>query len=90
MLTKEEKQKENAELRNKIMVNVKKYRKKERLTQEKLAEKSNISTDFMKRIESNPDENGFSIYTLYNIAVALDVSIDDLMDRDVSKDKKKN
>lgn len=76
----DENQKELAELRKKITINVKKTRKEKRYTQEQLAEKSNISYDFMRRIESTNGGCGFSILTLYKLAIALDVSVDELMD----------
>lgn len=76
----DENQKELAELRKKITINVKRARKDKRFTQEELAERSNISYDFMRRIESTKGGCGFSILTLYKLAVALDISVDELMD----------
>lgn len=75
--------KENEEyiiLRNKISYNIKKYRKLNNFTQEKLAECANISYDFMRRIEGSAGTCGFSVFTLYKIALALNVSVDKLME----------
>lgn len=66
-------------LRNKISYNIRKYRKLRKYTQEELAEFANISYDFMRRIES-PKSCGFSILTLYKLAIALNVSVDELME----------
>lgn len=69
------------ELKNKISLNIRKYRKEKHLTQEALAETAEISYDFMRRIESTKGKCGFSVYTLYKISLALNVSIDELMDK---------
>lgn len=62
-----------------ISINIRKYRKTRKLTQEELAEKADISYDFMRRIESSYGKCGFSVITLYKLAEALDVSIDELV-----------
>ena len=61
-----------------ISVNVRKYRKSRKMTQEELAEKADISYDFMRRIESSYGKCGFSVITLYKLAEALGVGMDDL------------
>lgn len=76
--------KEYVELKSKISINIKKYRKIRHLTQEELAEQADISYDFMRRIESSHGKCGFSVMTLYKLAMALDVSVDELMDRNLS------
>jgi transcriptional regulator with XRE-family HTH domain len=56
--------------------NIKKYRKKANLTQQELANKLNISLNFMRKIEvafSKP-----SLDMLIKIANGLDVSVSDL------------
>lgn len=65
-------------LKKDIAVNIRKYRKERHYTQEELAEYADISHDFLRRIETTDGTCGFSVYTLYKIALALDVSIDDL------------
>ena len=67
------------ELKEQISFNIRKYRKRKNITQEKLADCADISYDFMRRIESSSGKCGFSIYTLYKISLALDVSIDELL-----------
>lgn len=71
---------ENSVLRNNISYNIKKYRKLRKYTQEELAEFANISYDFMRRIEGTKGTCGFSVYTLYKLALALDVSLDELIE----------
>lgn len=60
-----------------IIKNIRKYRKKKGYTQEQLALMSEISYDFMKKIETG--KSGFSIQTLYKISVVLDTGIDKLI-----------
>lgn len=69
-------------LRSKIAYNIRKYRKEKKYTQEELAEFADISYDFMRRIETTNGKCGLSIFTLYKIALALDVKIDDLVKLD--------
>lgn len=71
-------EKESKELKNKVSYNIRKYRKLRKYTQEELAEIADISYDFMRRIESSKGECGFSVFTLYRLALALNVSIDEL------------
>ena len=78
-----------AALRDRISFNVKKYRKEQHLTQEELSEKANISYDFMRRIESEKGKYGFSVYTLYKLAIALNVSMDELVGLNIKKDIEK-
>lgn len=72
-------------LRNKISFNIKKYRKMRKYTQEELAESAEISYDFMRRIESTSGTCGFSVYTLYKLALALNVGVDELMDINIKE-----
>lgn len=83
MSSKIDHKKDNDILRGKISYNIKKYRNIREYTQEELAEIADISYDFMRRIESSKGKCGFSVFTLYRLAIALDVSIDELMDRDI-------
>ncbi len=71
---------EYVKLRSKISYNIRKYRKIRNYTQEELAEFADISYDFMRRIESSKGQCGFSIFTLYKLALALNVSVDELME----------
>lgn len=60
--------------------NIKYYRllhslENEKLTQEKLAELSDVSTTMIGSLESKKTKQGLSIYTLYKISNVLNVPI---------------
>ena len=64
--------------------NVKYYRllytlNKEKMTQEKLAELIDVSTNLIGNLESTKCSGGISVFTLYKISKVLEVSIDDLV-----------
>ena len=80
--------KEYDALKGKVSYNIRKYRKMRKYTQEELAEFADISYDFMRRIESSEGKCGFSVFTLYKLALALNVSIDELMDMRTKEDVK--
>lgn len=61
-----------------------------KITQEKLAETAGISNDFMRRIESTSGTCGLSVYTLFRIAVALNVSVDELMEFKIEEKDREN
>ena len=67
-------------LKKDISINIRKLRKERHYTQEELAEYADISHDFLRRIETTDGTCGFSVYTLYKLALALDVSLDDLVE----------
>ena len=56
--------------------NIKKYRKERHLTQAQLAEKSEYSHEFIRRIEAPNSKKNFSLDAVNNIAKALEVKID--------------
>lgn len=59
--------------------NIKKYRlayKKDKITQEKLAELINVSVSLISCLESNKTKKGISINNLYKISIVLDTPID--------------
>lgn len=56
------------------------------LSQEKLAEKANISRSLLSLIEAPNTANGFSLETFYNIADALDVEPADLINASLFSD----
>ena len=58
--------------------NIKKYRERAHLTQEQLAEKSQISLDFLGKIEVNINKPGLK--SLIKIANALEISMQELFD----------
>lgn len=49
---------------------------------EKVEEKSDLSHDYIRQIESEKIANTFSVQTIYDISVALDVSIELLFKND--------
>ena len=66
---------------NTIRRNIKKYRKEKGLTAAELAELVGRSHDFIRQIESERVAYNFSVDTLYRIAVALEVSMDKLIEK---------
>lgn len=58
--------------------NLKYYRKLRSLTQEKLAEKCDISTSYIKQIESCREFKNISIIVILKLADALNIEIEDL------------
>ena len=58
-----------------IRHNIKKYRLLKNMTQAELAEKTNLTHDFIRQIESEKVANTFSIQTLYDISIALGVDM---------------
>lgn len=58
-----------------IRHNIKLYRQEKKMTQAELAEKTNLSHDYIRQIESDKVANTFSVQTLYDIAQALEVDI---------------
>lgn len=65
-----------------IRKNIKKYRKLKNMTQTELAEKADLSHYYIRQIESEKIANTFSVQTIYDISVALDVSIELLFKND--------
>ena len=64
-----------------VAQNIKKYRKLKGWTQVKLAMKSNISVDYLKKIETKSGcTKQFSLDTLSKIANALEINPKDLFD----------
>ncbi|MFL1696399.1 helix-turn-helix domain-containing protein [Weissella kandleri] len=72
-----------------IGTNIKQQRKKSNLSQEKLAELSNISTNYLSRIKRSTDDN-MSVHVLISIANSLDTNIIELIDLSISSDSKTN
>ncbi len=58
-----------------IRHNIKKYRTQKNMTQAELAEKADLTHDFIRQIESDKVANTFSIQTIYDIAMALDIDV---------------
>ena len=66
---------------NTIRKNIKKYRKETGLTSAQLAEMVDLSHDFIRQIESEKVGYNFSVETFYKISVALEVSLDKLIEK---------
>ena len=66
---------------NTIRRNIKKYRKEKGMTSAQLAEMVDLSHDFIRQIESEKVRYNFSVETFYKISVALDVSLDSLIEK---------
>lgn len=56
-------------------LNIRKYRKEKKYTQQRLAEEANVSSDYICEIESTKKNKSFSIATLGRIADALEIDI---------------
>ena len=65
-------------LYKKLGKKIKFLREERHLTQEKLAEKANISLDYLGKIEVNINHPG--LITIFKIAKALDVKVKDLFE----------
>jgi transcriptional regulator with XRE-family HTH domain len=62
-----------------IRKNIRKYRREKKITSSELAERVDLSHDFIRQIQSDKSKHNFSVKTLYKISVALGVSMDDLV-----------
>ena len=65
-----------------IRRNIKRYRKEQGLTSAALAEKVDLSHDFIRQIESEKVRYNFSVDTFYRISRALGVGMDKLAEID--------
>ena len=61
-----------------IASNLKKYRKKKRVSQDKLSKLANVTYNTIIKLESGATQNP-RVKTLQLIAIALGVSVDDLL-----------
>lgn len=80
----------NKDIKAIVSANMRKYRKERGYTQEKLALLTDRSFEFIRRIESEKGKRGFSVETLWRIATALEVSVDDLLRDDNQTKNTKN
>lgn len=71
-----------------IAKNIKYYRKSRNMTQAELAEKTEYSHEFIRRIEAPNSKKNFSIDAVSNIANALDVDINLLFEKREDKEGK--
>lgn len=65
-------------------LNISYFRKKNRLTQAQLAERVHISVRYLSKIECGNVTNCASLPVLYSIANVLDVTMDELLQDDIS------
>ena len=61
-----------------LIKNIKYYRIKANLTQEQLAEKADLSTSYIKQIESGKEFKNITFVTFSKIAKALDINVNQL------------
>ena len=64
-----------------VAKNIKYYRKSKKMTQAQLAEKTEYSHEFIRRIEAPNSKKNFSLDTVSNIANALDIEIELLFEK---------
>ena len=62
-----------------VSKNIKKYRKLKGMTQNELAIKSGYSYAYIRRIEAPNCPKDFSLQTIYNISIALNVPLENLL-----------
>lgn len=62
-----------------LISNIKYYRKMRSLTQEQLAEKSDLSVSYIKQLELGHIYKNISFVSIAKIALALDLEVDELL-----------
>jgi len=72
--------KRNEDIYEIIAANIKIYRKNAKITQAELADRTNYSHEFIRRIEAPNCKKYFSIGTLAQIAKGLDVKLEKLLE----------
>lgn len=73
----------NKDIKKIVALNIRKYRKLKGYTQEELALYTDRSFEFIRRIESEQGKRGFSVETLWRIAMVLEIPMDNLFKDDV-------
>ena len=71
---------------NVIRYNIKRIRESKNLTQKQIADKANITMNYLSKIESTKMQRGLSIVILGRLADALEVDIRDLFNPIDEKD----
>lgn len=71
-----------------VAKNIKYYRKSRNMTQAELAEKTEYSHEFIRRIEAPNSKKNFSIDAVNNIANALDIDIELLFEKREDNEEK--
>ncbi len=71
---------------NTIRKNIRHYRNEKGMTSAELAELTELSHDFIRQLQSNSKKTyNFSVETFYKISLALDVSMDKLIEKNDGK-----
>lgn len=70
-----------------IAANIKEFRKKAKITQAELADRTHYSHEFIRRIEAPNAKKYFSLDTLIQIAKALNIRVEELLKGIDSEDK---
>ena len=73
-----ERKEKEIRFKKEVIENIRYYRQIKGITQAKLAEDIDVSHEFIRSLESLSGKNYFSAYTLWRIAIALDVTMDSL------------
>ena len=71
----------HSDIYDEVAKNIKYYRKSKNMTQAQLAEKTEYSHEFIRRIEAPNSKKNFSIDAVSNIANALDINIELLFEK---------
>lgn len=71
--------KRNADTYDIIAANIKEFRKKAKITQAELADRTHYSHEFIRRIEAPNTKKYFSLDTLIQIAKALNIRVEQLL-----------
>lgn len=79
------KRKETNDIYEVIARNIKYYRTMRKMTQAELAEMTEYSHEFIRRIEAPNTQKNFSIDAVSNIANALEVEVDQLFEKNNDK-----
>jgi len=64
-----------------LVKNIKYYRKIKNISQEKLAELADLSSSYIKQIESAKDFKNLTLYSIIKISNALDIEIIKLFEK---------
>ena len=79
----ESKKNKNLDVYDLIAKNIKYYRKEKKMTQAKLAEITEYSHEFIRRIEAPNSKKNFSLEAVSNIANALDIDLELLFSKKI-------
>ncbi len=76
----------DSDIYNTIRKNIRYYRKEKGMTSAELADLTELSHDFIRQLQSNSKKTyNFSVETFYKISVALNISMDKLIENTEDK-----